>query len=226
MVSVDDVRNRLCGSQFVVRNDTPADELRAYRENANSLLAELRDSPGGRNTGHPAAGPTAKTFALYLETIRELESLIEWIDLALSLLDASTSADTCKALFERLGWPLDELSRLNRKQLKKSERSILLRAGIEVGIIVSSLANRSRFFSAVVARERRSMGSRKAAAAINLDHVELHPQYQPQVDKLMASGQSYTAACEKVATSQGVSYKTVQRHTKNSTPKNRGKWQR
>ncbi len=65
---------------------------------------------------------------------------------------------------------------------------------------------------------------RKGAAATNEAHTEQRPDYQPRVEHRMAEGLSYTAACEQVASSLGVSSRTVQNHTTNPAPRNRGKW--
>lgn len=66
----------------------------------------------------------------------------------------------------------------------------------------------------------------RAAKTVNQDHLELHSEYQPAVDRLMGEGLSYTAACEKVASSKGVSSRTVRDHTRNHAPRNRGRWPR
>lgn len=65
---------------------------------------------------------------------------------------------------------------------------------------------------------------RKGAETVNADHLELHAQYQPKVDELMAAGVSYTAASEEVARFFGLkSGRTVRNHTKNLNPRNRRK---
>lgn len=73
------------------------------------------------------------------------------------------------------------------------------------------------------AYSRISEGGRKGTQITNEAHDELHPQYQPLVDKSVNDGLSYSAACEKVALSLSVSSKTVKRHTINRAPRNRGR---
>jgi hypothetical protein len=71
-------------------------------------------------------------------------------------------------------------------------------------------------------REQR----RKGAKTTNALHAEQRSQYQAEVDQLMADGKSYTAACQQVASSRGVSDRTVRDNTTNPNPRNRGRWQR
>jgi hypothetical protein len=80
---------------------------------------------------------------------------------------------------------------------------------------------------ALAGRARGRGGARKAAAVTNEAHEELRPQYQRTVEALMGDGRtSYTAACEQVAASLGVSGRTVRDNTVNPRPRNRGRWPR
>lgn len=66
-------------------------------------------------------------------------------------------------------------------------------------------------------------GGPHGAAITNEAHAELHADYQKRVDALMAGGLSYNAATNHVASDMVVSAKTVQRHTVNRSPRNRGR---
>lgn len=61
------------------------------------------------------------------------------------------------------------------------------------------------------------------AGAANEAHAELHRKYQADVDKAMADGVSYTAACQSVSRASGVNERTVRNHTRNPAPRNRGR---
>lgn len=69
--------------------------------------------------------------------------------------------------------------------------------------------------------------SRNGAAVVNADHVELHPQYQVEVDKLMQYGDSagmrYEVAYRAVADRLGVGATTVRNHTTNKWPRKGGR---
>lgn len=81
-----------------------------------------------------------------------------------------------------------------------------------------------RPFEALVVAERgRREGARKAIEIVNEAHTELRPTYQALVDQHVAAGLSYSAACEQVASSLGVSGRTVREHTVNPAPRNRGR---
>lgn len=66
-------------------------------------------------------------------------------------------------------------------------------------------------------------GGISSTKIINEAHVELHPQYQQQVESLMKSDSlSYSKATDEVASRVGVTGKTVRNHTKNPSPRNSG----
>lgn len=61
------------------------------------------------------------------------------------------------------------------------------------------------------------------ADTVNEAHKELWDKYQPEVEKLMATGMSYTPATDEVGKRMGVSGRTVREHTDNPRPQNRGR---
>jgi hypothetical protein len=93
--------------------------------------------------------------------------------------------------------------------------------GLRLGLMYERILSiiDGRFRERWVQQERR----RTAANTVNRDHAELQPQYQEKVDRLMADGLSYAAACLAVAKSLGVNERTVRRHTKNPAPRHRGR---
>jgi hypothetical protein len=94
--------------------------------------------------------------------------------------------------------------------------------GLRCGLIHERLMSLmdGRFTSKWPQQLRRYEG----ANTTNEAHVELWATYQSEVDKLTADGEtSYTEACRQVATSHGVSARTVGDHTVNRNPQNRGR---
>jgi hypothetical protein len=102
---------------------------------------------------------------------------------------------------------------------------LLVRQAITLGMMCEKINVRPD--EPLVLSERgRRLGAQEAIKTVNEAHDELRPQYQAAVDRQIESGQSYSAACGQVASSLGVSERTVRQHTVNLTPRNRGKWQR
>ena len=81
-----------------------------------------------------------------------------------------------------------------------------------------------RPFEPLVTAERgRRRKATETVKELNACYTELHGDYQPNVDKLVADGLSYTNATEEVAAMFNVSARTVQRRTVNKSPRNRGR---
>ena len=82
-------------------------------------------------------------------------------------------------------------------------------------------------FKQRVKEAAHSERSRNGAAIVNADHVELHPKYQVEIDKLMQNGDPaglrYEVACREVALSMGVGATTVRNHTTNKWPRKGGR---
>lgn len=97
---------------------------------------------------------------------------------------------------------------------------LVFRAAYQLGRLCERIGIRP-FEPLVAAEKGRLAGARKAAAITNEAHAELRPQYQAEVDQLMAAGSKYSPACESVASKLGVSARTVERHTTNPQSRTR-----
>ena len=89
------------------------------------------------------------------------------------------------------------------------------------------MKRKREYFKQRVKKAAHSERSRNGAAVVNADHVELHSQYQAEVDKLMQfgdpAGMKYLDACSAVALSLGVGATTVRNHTENKWPRKGGR---
>jgi hypothetical protein len=118
------------------------------------------------------------------------------------------------------------LDMLERNLESGTDLNSIVRDAIHLGQEIESIQDRAEFAPYVLSETGRRKGAQKAIEIVNEAHAELRPTYQAKVDQLLANGcTSYTAACVQVASSLGVSSRTVQKHTVNPAPRNRGKWQ-
>src|SRR5262249_6677770 len=182
MALISEVRERLCGSPFIDREDSITDELRDYLARAIQLWNELKVA----EPPQPAV-PTNEAFRLHCRVYRELWSLIKKIELALAVGEAKSPKEICKVIYEAEGWPLDELNSMSREQLGVAQREILMIGGLEVGLLVGSLATTSRFFEDFISREKTLSSGRKRAEKTNAKRAKRRPDYHSAVQEQMSA---------------------------------------
>jgi len=130
--------------------------------------------------------------------------------------EAEQARDALDALHE-----IDEIGHC----ISRDETS-LFQCAVRLGSLLEQISIRP-FESLVISSKKHRTGGSKGAVIANKGRAEIYAsvaiKYQGDVDRLMRGGLSYNKATEQVAKQYNVCAKTVQRHTKNPSPANRGR---
>ncbi len=167
------------------------------------------------------------------------EELIEWLDHTTEQLEHTVAALNSDK--DKIG-QCDDLTRLKATSMVLNSLDFLDRADVAAELMAGVVGGRVRdafveglrigllyekIMSLIDGRYSdhwmRQEGRQRGANTTNEAHAELRQQYQPAVDRLIADGLSYSAACESAGPTFGVSAKTIKRHTTNPAPRNRGR---